>query len=159
MVYEELRKLAAHRMAVERTGQTLQPTALVHEAYLKLGGESRWSGPAHFFGAAAQAMRWILIDAARRKGRERHGGKWQRVEGDAVTLDVAWEASPECLLDVDEALDKLEKTDPLAARLVCLRFFAGVPNAEAARMLEISPSTARRTWAYARAFLHAAMNS
>lgn len=159
LVYEELRKLAASRMAQEQAGQTLQPTALVHEVYLKLGGDSRWSGQAHFFGAAAQAMRWILTDVARKKGRVRHGGNWRRETGDAVSLDVAWETPPDCLLEVDEALTKLEQADPMAAQLVSLRFFAGVPNSEAARLLGISESTAKRTWAYARAFLHEAMNS
>ena len=155
LVYAELRKLAASRMNNEAPGQTLQPTALVHEAYLRLGAGSAWKDKAHFFGAAAQAMRRILIEKARRKGRVRHGGQLRRV--DVTAIDVAWETEPERLLLLDEALNKLEKADPEAARLVSLRFFAGVPNAEAARLLGFSESTAKRTWAYARAFLHREM--
>ena len=155
LLYAELRKLAASRMSGEKPGQTLQPTALVHEAYLRLGSDSIWNDRAHFFGSAAQAMRRILIEKARRKSRIRHGGHLRRVEVEA--LDVAWETEPEQLLFLDEALGLLEKEDPLAARLVSLRFFAGVPNVEAAKLLGVSESTAKRTWAYARAFLHQAM--
>jgi RNA polymerase sigma factor (TIGR02999 family) len=157
LVYAELRKLAASRMNDEQAGQTLQPTALVHEAYLRLGVGTSWNDRAHFFGAAALAMRRILIERARRKGRVRHGGHLQRV--DPGILDVAWETEPERLLMLDEALGRLEKADAGAARLVTLRFFAGVPNAEAAKMLGLSESTAKRTWAYARAFLHREMTS
>ncbi len=157
LVYAELRKLAASRMNGEAPGQTLQPTALVHEAYLRLGVGTSWNDRAHFFGAAAQAMRRILIEKARRKGRVRHGGHLRRVN--AATLDVAWETEPDRLLLLDEALSRLEKEDPEAAQLVSLRFFAGVPNAEAARLLGLSESTAKRTWAYARAFLHRAMTA
>jgi RNA polymerase sigma factor (TIGR02999 family) len=157
LVYAELRKLAESRMSQESPGQTLQPTALVHEAYLRLGAEAAWKGKAHFFGAAAQAMRRILIERARRRGRVRHGGHLQRV--DMSNLDVAWDTEPERLLLLDEALSSLEKEDEEAARLVSLRFFAGVPNAEAARLLGLSESTAKRTWAYARAFLHRALTA
>ncbi len=152
LVYAELRKLAASRMREEAPGQTLQPTALVHEAYLRLGADAAWKSKAHFFGAAAQAMRRILIEKARRKARLRHGGWMQRVNIDI--LDLAWETEPDRLLRLDEALTKLEGEDAQAARLVSLRFFAGVPSAEAARLLGLSESTAKRTWAYARAFLH-----
>ncbi len=155
LLYSELRKLAASRLSGEEPGQTLQPTALVHEAYLSLGAESSWNSRAHFFGSAAQAMRRILIDKARRKSRARHGGHLRRVEFEG--LDVAWESDPEELLFLDEALGLLEKEDAVAARLVSLRFFAGVPNVEAAKLLGLSESTAKRTWAYARAFLHRAM--
>jgi RNA polymerase sigma factor (TIGR02999 family) len=136
LLYGELRKLAASRMSCEKPGQTLQPTALVHEAYLSLGADSAWTSKAHFFGSAAQAMRRILIDKARRKGRVRHGGHLRRVEFEA--LDVAWESGPDDLLDLDEALGLLEKEDAVAARLVSLRFFAGVPNMEAAKLLGLS---------------------
>ena len=155
LLYAELRKLAASKMASEKPGQTLQPTALVHEAFLRLGADSQWNNRAHFFGSAAQAMRRILIEKARRKSRIRHGGHLQRVEVEA--LDVAWETDSDQLLQLDEALALLEKEDALAAQLVSLRFFAGVPNVEAAKLLELSESTAKRTWVYARAFLHRAM--
>jgi len=155
LVYAELRKLAESRMSREEPGQTLQPTALVHEAFLRLGADTSWKGKAHFFGAAAQAMRRILIEKARQKARVRHGGHLRRV--DVEMLDVAWETEPERLLLLDEVLSRLEAADPEAARLVSLRFFAGVPNAEAARLMGLSESTAKRTWAYARAFLHRAM--
>ena len=155
MLYAELRKLAASRMASEGPGQTLQPTALVHEAYLRLGSGSKWNSRAHFFGSAAQAMRRILIENARRKGRVRHGGHLRRV--DLENFDVAWEAKPEELLFLDEALSLLEKEDEVAAKLVSLRFFAGMPNIEAAKMLGLSESNAKRTWTYARAFLHREM--
>jgi RNA polymerase sigma factor (TIGR02999 family) len=152
LVYAELRKLAASRMRDEAPGQTLQPTALVHEAFLRLGVGTSWNDRAHFFGAAAQAMRRILIEKARRKGRARHGGHLRRV--DPGTLDVAWETEADRLLSLEEALQRLEKADPDAAKLVTLRFFAGVPNTEAAKLLGFSESTAKRIWAYARAFLH-----
>lgn len=152
ILYAELRKLAASRMAGEQPGQTLQPTALVHEAYLRLGADSDWNSRAHFFGSAARAMRRILIEKARRKGRIRHGGHLRRVE--LENLNVAWEAKSEDLLSLNEALVLLEKEDEVAAQLVSLRFFAGLPNAEAAALLGLSESTAKRTWVYARAFLH-----
>lgn len=155
LVYEDLRRLAAHRLAGEGREHTLQPTALVHEVFLRLGAGAAWHDTSHFFAAAAQAMRRILIENARRKDRVRHGGHLRRV--DMATLDVAWETEPEILLLLDEALSRLEKEDPGAARLVSLRFFAGVPYTEAARLLGVSESTAKRTWAYARAFLLRAM--
>src|SRR5881628_278253 len=154
LVYEELRKLAAHKMANEMPGQTLQPTALVHEAWLRLTGNpnQQWSGRGHFFAAAAEAMRRILVENARRKQRVKHGGQLQRI---AITnLDVAILSDDAHLLAVDEALEKLAARDPLGAQLIKLRFFAGLPNVEAARMLGIPERTAKRTWAYARAWLY-----
>jgi RNA polymerase sigma factor (TIGR02999 family) len=154
LVYDELRKLAAHKMAQEAPGQTLQPTALVHEAYLRLVGPSpeQWNGRGHFFAAAAEAMRRILIENARRKQRLKHGGGLQRVG--LTALDLAQHTTDEELLAVDEALDKLAALDPVGANLVKLRFFIGLPNIEAARLLGIPERTAKRTWAYARAWLH-----
>jgi RNA polymerase sigma factor (TIGR02999 family) len=154
MVYEELRKLAAQKMANEPPGQTLQPTALVHEAWLRLSGtsEAKYANQAHFFAAAAEAMRRILVENARRKQRARHGGGQRRVNLD--TLDVAIASDADHLLAVDEALDKLAARDPLAADLIKLRFFAGLPNVEAARLLGLPERTAKRTWAYARAWLY-----
>ena len=154
LVYEELRRLAAHKMAQEAPGQTLQPTALVHEAWLRLGADAQpaWKNRAHFFAAAAEAMRRILVENARRKQRLKHGGGQQRVELNA--LDVAISSDDGQLLAVDEALDKLAARDPLAADLIKLRFFAGLPNVEAARLLGLPERTAKRTWAYARAWLY-----
>jgi RNA polymerase sigma factor (TIGR02999 family) len=158
LVYDELRKLAAARLGAERPGQTLQPTALVHEAYLRLvGGEQPrdWNGRAHFFGAAAQAMRRILVDHARRKKSDKGGGRRERVDLDAIDIAVAdW---PEDLVALDDALTRLATVDPRAAQLVHLRFFAGLPIPEAADALGISPRTADRLWAYARAWLHDAV--
>jgi RNA polymerase sigma factor (TIGR02999 family) len=153
LVYEELRRLAAARMAHERNGHTLQPTALVHEAFIRLLGddEPRWANSRHFFCAAAEAMRRILIDRARTRGRIKRGGDWQRVDLD--TLDVAAEDEPDTLLFVDDALAKFARVDPECAELIKLRFFAGLPNHEAAAMLGMSARTARRNWAYARAWL------
>ncbi len=154
LVYDELRKLAASKLAEEAPGQTLQPTALVHEAWLRLGGASdaTFANRAHFFAAAAEAMRRILVENARRKQRVKHGGGRQRVELD--TLDVAISSDADHLLAVDEALDKLAAQDALAANLIKLRFFAGLPNVEAARLLGLPERTAKRTWAYARAWLY-----
>jgi len=154
LVYEELRKLAAHKMANERPGQTLQPTALVHEAWLRLTGgvNQEWNGRGHFFAAAAEAMRRILVENARRKRRVKHGGELRRV--DMSTLDVAILSDEGHLLAVDEALEKLAARDPLGAQLIKLRFFAGLPNVEAAKVLGIPERTAKRTWAYARAWLY-----
>jgi RNA polymerase sigma factor (TIGR02999 family) len=154
LVYEELRRLAAHKMAQEAPGQTLQPTALVHEVWLRLGGtpDARFANQAHFFAAAAEAMRRILVENARRKQRLKHGGGQQRVELDA--LDVAITSDEDQLLAVDEALDKLAARDAPAADLVKLRFFAGLPNVEAARLLGLPERSAKRTWAYARAWLY-----
>jgi len=154
LVYDELRRLAAARLRHENAGQTLQATALVHEAYLRLvegeGGHS-WRSRGHFFGAAAQAMRRILIDRARRKRRERHGGDHRRVDLD--TAFPAIQASPDALLAVDEALERLEREFPEKALLVRLRHYAGLSLREAAEAMEISPATAKRHWAFARAFL------
>ncbi len=154
LVYEELRSLAAAKMASEPPGQTLQPTALVHEAWLRLSGTSdaRFANRAHFFAAAAEAMRRILVENARRKRRLKHGGGQRRVELD--TLDVAITSDDDHLLGVDEALDKLAAQDTTAADLIKLRFFAGLPNVEAARLLGLPERTAKRTWAYARAWLY-----
>jgi RNA polymerase sigma factor (TIGR02999 family) len=153
MVYDELRKLAAQKLAREAPGQTLQTTALVHEAYLRLvgGDEARqWDNRRHFFAAAAEAMRRILVENARRKRRLKHGGGCAREEAGA---DVACPERPERLLALDEALGRLTATNPQAAELVKLRYFAGFSNAEAASMLGISPRKANQVWAYARAWL------
>lgn len=154
LVYEELRKLAATRMAHEPPGQTLQATALVHEAWLRLTGpqDQAWNGRGHFFAAAAEAMRRILIENARRKHRLRHGGDLHRTT--LTGLDVAQNTPDEQLLAVDEALDRFGAIDPMGAQLVKLRFFVGLPNVEAARLLGIPERTAKRTWAYARSWLH-----
>ncbi|HVZ64270.1 MAG TPA: ECF-type sigma factor [Lacunisphaera sp.] len=152
-VYDELRRLAHAKLAREPAGQTLQTTALVHEAWLRLGGDHqpRWENRAHFFGAAAQAMRRILVDNARRKQRERHGGGLRRVDWER--LDVASTGNDAVVLAVHEALGRLTEHDPAGAKLIELRFFAGLPNVEAAQVLGLSERTAKRTWAYARAWL------
>jgi RNA polymerase sigma factor (TIGR02999 family) len=154
LVYDELRRLAARRMAHEAPGQTLQPTALVHEAWLRLAGSDRqrWSSSGHFLGAAAEAMRRILIDKARRKNRVRHGKGFTRVDLDE--LDLAISTGAETLLRVDEALEKLEAEDKGKADLVKLRYFAGLSIPEAAQALGLSETTAKRHWAYARAWLY-----
>jgi RNA polymerase sigma factor (TIGR02999 family) len=153
LIYEELRRLAVWRMANERPGQTLQATALVHEAYLRLVGEekARWQGRRHFFGAAAEAMRRILVENARRKKRLKHGGQLERV--DVEVVDIASPMPDDDLLAMDEALDHLTAADPRAAELVKLRFFVGLTQEEAAKELSISISTVERTWAFARAWL------
>ncbi len=154
LVYEELRKLAASRLAHEKPGQTLQATALVHEAYLRLvGAESapRWDSRGHFFAAAAEAMRRILVENARRKGRHKHGGDWRRVELNELDLSVT--IPNERLLAIDEALDRLAEDDPQAAALVKLRFFAGCSLSDAADILDMSRTKAYQQWAYARAWL------
>ena len=160
LVYDELRKLAAQRLAQEKPGQTLQATALVHEAYLRLvaGGDvsapraQDWNSRGHFFAAAAEAMRRILIDQARNKQRLKRGRGWQRVDLDAA--DVSVEEPPDDLAALDEALTKLARKHPDKAALVKLRYFAGLTIDEAARVLGISPSTADRHWTYARAWLY-----
>jgi RNA polymerase sigma factor (TIGR02999 family) len=155
LVYDELRKLAAERMAQERPGQTLQATALVHEAYLRLVDverAQRWNSRGHFFAAAAEAMRRILLETARRKKSPKHGGKFAQHDLDAV--DLAAPESPEEVLALDEALHKLAERDKAAADVVRLRFYAGLPLPEVAKLLGISPRTADRLWAYARAWLH-----
>lgn len=152
LVYAELRKLAAAKMAVEGP-QTLQPTALVHEAWLKLAGSNQtWKSRGHFFGAAAEAMRRILIDRARRRNRERHGGGLCRVDLDSV--DLAATTDDSTLLCLDEALSRLAEESFQKAELVKLRYFAGLTIADAARALGISEATAKRHWAYARAWLY-----
>ncbi len=154
LVYEELRQLAAARLADEKSGQTLQATALVHEAYLRLvGGEQPqdWNGRGHFFGAAAEAMRRILVEAARRKGRHRHGGGRRRLT--LVDLDVADQSPADDLPAVSDALEHLAAVNPRAAELVKLRFFAGLTGREAAAVLNVSPRKADQVWAYARAWL------
>ncbi|HKS37633.1 MAG TPA: ECF-type sigma factor [Verrucomicrobiae bacterium] len=159
LVYHELRKLAAHKMANEAPGQTLQPTALVHEAYLRLVGneDKKWAGRAHFFAAAAEAMRRILIDNARRKRAQRHGGGHQRV--DVQDVEIATEADDEQLLAINEALDRLAARDKVKAELVKLRYFVGMTIEETARILGISEPTAKRYWTYARAWLYEEINS
>jgi RNA polymerase sigma factor (TIGR02999 family) len=155
LVYEELRKLAAYRMANEAVGQTLQATALVHEAWLRLVGKeepARFQNRAHFFGAAAEAMRRILIDRARRKHAIRHGGNQQRM--DIQDVDVAAPADDDQLLAVSEALDKLVVQHKEEAELVKLRYFVGMTNDEAAAVLGISPRTAKYYWTHARAWLY-----
>jgi RNA polymerase sigma factor (TIGR02999 family) len=155
LVYEELRKLAAQKLAQEKPGQTLQATALVHEAYLRLvdaDNSQSWNGRGHFFAAAAEAMRRILIESARGKAREKRGGDWQRV--DFEELDAASSVSPEQLVALDDALVRLAALDHLAGELVKLRYFAGLALDQAAAALGISPATAYRHWAYARAWLH-----
>lgn len=154
LVYDELRKLAATRLAVEKPGQTLQPTALVHEAYLRLVGSSQpenWENRGHFFAAAAEAMRRILVENARRKQAVKHGGGKRRVplqEFHRVSQ------SPEDLLDLDDALTRFAAEEPNKARLVQLRFFAGLSMPDAAAALGISLATAERWWTFARAWLY-----
>ncbi len=153
LVYEELRKLAASRMANEAAGNTLQPTALVHEAWLRLVGHDnpKFAGRAHFFAAAAEAMRRILIDRARSKRALRHGGGQLRV--DIQQLDLASPDADDQLLALNDALDKLAAQDPIEAKLVKLRYFAGLTVEEAAGLLDISPRTARNYWSHARTWL------
>jgi RNA polymerase sigma factor (TIGR02999 family) len=154
LVYEELRRLAAARMAQAPPGQTLQPTALVHEAWLRLVGaqQEHWNSRGHFFAAAAEAMRRILVERARRRSAEKHGGGLRRVDLDQV--DIAEEANSDVLLALDEALTQLAERDPTAAQLIKLRFFAGMPNVQAAELLGVPERTAKRAWAYARAWLY-----
>jgi RNA polymerase sigma factor (TIGR02999 family) len=153
LVYEELRKLAAHKMAQEAPGHTLQPTALVHEAWLRLfrGEQADWNGRAHFFGAAAEAMRRILVEHARRKQAVRHGGGQGRVDVDRI--EIAAPAKDEELLALHEALEELSRRDPRKAELVKLRYFVGLRTEEAAEILGISVPTADRWWNYSRAWL------
>ena len=152
LVYKELRTLAAAQLAEDKPGQTLQATALVHEAYIRLTGGQRFDSRGHFFAAAAAAMRRILVDAARRRGRQKRGAGYVRVgleQAGAATL-----APPDELLRVDEAITKLAGEDPRAAELVRLRYFAGLSVEEAAEIVGLSRSTAYEHWAYARAWLH-----
>lgn len=162
LVYDELRKLAARKLAHERPGQTLDATALVHEAYLRLvdtpkdRNEPGWENHRHFFAAAAEAMRRILVENARRKGREKHGGGHRRENADLDAIRAL--DTPEELLALHEALERLAAHDPTKAKLVELRFFAGLTLEQAAECLGISLSSADRAWRYARAWLYAAMS-
>ena len=154
LVYEELRKLAAARMANESADHTLQPTALVHEAWLRLAGndaQAQFANRAHFFSAAAEAMRRILIERARRKSAGKRGGDWQRIDLDKV--DIAASADDDTLLLVNEALEKLAKEDANAAQIAKLRFFGGLTLEEAAQAMGVTERTANRYWAFARVWL------
>ena len=153
LVYHELRRHAAGRMAREAAGQTMQPTALVHEAWLRLtgNGDHRWQNRAHFFGAAAEAMRRILIENARRKARLKRGGNPLRVELDDV--DLAASTPDEKVLLIDEALERLQAEDPEKAKVVVLKFFVGLTNQEVAENLGVTERTVERHWAYAKAWL------
>ena len=156
LVYDELRKLAAAKLAQEKPGQTLQATELVHDAYIRLVDVDKvqhWDSRGHFFGAAAEAMRRILVERARSKGRQKRGGDLQRFDIDAI--DVAVDATPEQLLAIDEALERLQREDPVIFDLVRLRYFAGLNIDQAASALGISAATAYRQWNYARSWLHA----
>jgi RNA polymerase sigma factor (TIGR02999 family) len=159
LVYEELRKLAAQRLAREKPGQTLQGTALVHEAYLRLVGASQpdgWEGRGHFFAAAAEAMRRILVEAARRRKAEKRGGGRRRADPDEALLVEG--RSPDELLELDDLLEQLTAANPRAAEVVKLRFFAGLTGDQAAAALGISPRAADSLWAYARAWLFERMH-
>jgi RNA polymerase sigma factor (TIGR02999 family) len=158
LVYTELRRLAARKLAAEKPGQTLDPTALVHEAYLRLvpqgtgpGGRGHWDGRGHFYAAAAEAMRRILVENARRKNRIKHGGKFERVSPD--DFDPAVAATPDDVLEVHESLEMLAELDRQAAAVVKLHFFAALTLDEVAALLGISSRTANRDWAFARAWL------
>lgn len=154
LVYEELRRLATLKMADQPAGHTLQPTALVHEAYLRLTGseQKKWQNSRHFFAAAAEAMRHILVDAARKKARLKRGGDWQRL--DLEEVELAADADPDSLLAVHEALEEFAREDPDKAELVKLRFFGGLSLPQAAQTLGLSLATAKRHWAFARAWLY-----
>jgi RNA polymerase sigma factor (TIGR02999 family) len=158
LIYDELRRLAAAKLAQERPGQTLQATALVHEVYLRLVGATatdtphEWQGRAHFFGAAAEAMRRILVEQARRKSRHKHGGDRPRLDIDLA--DLVAPLPEEDVLALDEAMTRFAAQEPLRAKLVQLRFYVGLSNDEAAEVLGISAVTAKRYWRYARAWLH-----
>lgn len=152
-VYHELKRMAANRMAQEAPGHTLQPTALVHEAWMRLAdGKPIWNGRGHFYSAAAEAMRRILIEAARRKGRLKRGGEFERIEIDQIELPIP--ARDDELLAVDEALDRLALLNAGAAQVVKLRFFVGLTQEETARELGVSVSSVERLWGFARAWLY-----
>jgi RNA polymerase sigma factor (TIGR02999 family) len=159
LVYDELRRLAAQKLAKEKPGQTLAATALVHEAYLRLvgaDGEQRWNSRGHFFAAAAEAMRRILVESARRKSRLKHGRQHQRVDLDSACM--VSEAPSLDLVALDEALNRLAETEPAKAELVKLRFFAGLTMPEAAAALSISLATAERYWTFAKSWLYAELS-
>lgn len=160
LVYEELRKLAAYRLAQEQPGQTLQATALVHDAYLRIiqsNDSLSWDSRGHFFAAAAEAMRRILLEHARRKRRHKHGGKLRRLD---IPLEIsATNPSDDFIIAVDESLDALSEQNAEAARLVKLRFFAGLTQQEAAKVLNIPSRSADRLWAYAKAWLYAELQA
>jgi RNA polymerase sigma factor (TIGR02999 family) len=153
LVYDELRRIAAHKMKAEPAGHTLQPTALVHEAWLRLGGDDQptWENRAHFFTAAAEAMRRILIDRARRRKASRHGGELLKV--DLEDVEIPAPGDDEELLAMNDALERLAAADPAKAELVKLRYFVGLSFEETAETLGIAVPTAKRWWAYARAWL------
>ena len=156
LVYDELRKLAAQKLAQERPGQTLDATALVHEAYLRLvgsGPEQPWNSRGHFLAAAAEAMRRILVERARRKQTEKHGGKRNRIN--LAQADLITQADPDAILDLDELLTRLAAEDPQAAQVAKLRIFAGLSVEEAANAVSLSRANAYRQWTYARAWLQA----
>lgn len=155
LVYTELRELAARKLTHEPPGQTLQPTALVHEAYLRLVNDDqtrRWDSRGHFFAAAAEAMRRILIEKARQKHSQRHGGGRQRL--DLENIQLLDEAAPESVLALNEALERLAEGEPVVGQVVKLRFFAGLSIPETAKVLHISPRTVTRHWCFARAWLY-----
>lgn len=159
LVYDELRKLAAAKLAQEKPGQTLQATALVHEAYIRLVDAEKaqhWNSRGHFFGAAAEAMRRILVNRARDKGRLKRGGDFQRI--DLEKIELAADAPDEHLLAIDDAIEALETESPECVQVVKVRFFAGLSIEETAAAMGISPSTAKRHWAYARAWLFDALH-
>ncbi|MFO0840976.1 MAG: ECF-type sigma factor [Gemmataceae bacterium] len=159
LVYDELRRLAAQKLAHEKPGQTLDATALVHEAYLRLVGPGEgphWNSRGHFFAAAAEAMRRILINRARDKARLKRGGGWQRIDLDKLT--AAGQATDDDLIALDDSLERLARENPGCAELVKLRFFAGLTLEEAAATLGLARRTADRTWAYARAWLYEALS-
>jgi RNA polymerase sigma factor (TIGR02999 family) len=159
LVYEELRRLATSRMAQEMSGQTLQPTALVHEAWLRLvgDGERNWQNRAHFFAAAAEAMRRILIETARRKSRLKRGGGQMRL--DIEGLELAAATPDDRVLLIDDALEQLKAEDPERGRIVMLKFFGGLTNQEVAEILEVTERTVERQWAYAKAWLFQTIKS
>ncbi len=159
LVYEELRRLARSKMAQQAAGHTLQATALVHEAWLRLAGSERteWHGRSHFFAAAAEAMRHILVDSARRKRRAKHGGDQERLDVDEI--EIAAEMDDEKILLVNDALEKLTMEDPIRAEVVKLHYFVGLTHAESARILQISEKTVRRHWNYARVWLYQTIQS
>jgi RNA polymerase sigma factor (TIGR02999 family) len=155
LVYEELRLLAAQKLSQERPGQTLQATALVHEAYIRLGGTEvqNWDNKGHYFKAAAEAMRRILIENARRKKSTKHGGDRRKIDLNETVLVVGDRVPSETIIALDEALEKLSRKDKIKADVVRLRFFAGLTSEQTAEILKISPTTAKRYWIYSRAWL------